>query len=103
MCQIILQNRFSRIINSEHPDRKVIKIIHENRIDWMHACGKKGRCTTCKIILISGKENLSPATAHELTFLKSGRLKPNERLACQASLLSGEIRIKDVEINQLPT
>jgi 2Fe-2S ferredoxin len=103
MSQIVIQNLFNRIISSETDNRKVIEIIHENRIDWMHACGKKGRCTTCKIILITGEENLSPPTDRELVFLESGRLKPDQRLACQATLLKGKIKVKVAEINKFPT
>ncbi|WP_339698230.1 2Fe-2S iron-sulfur cluster-binding protein [Algoriphagus aquimarinus] len=58
MPQIVIENLFNLRINSISIHRKVIEIIHENGIDWMHACGKKGRCTTCKIILKSGEENL---------------------------------------------
>lgn len=103
MSKIVIQNLFNRIITSEHDNRKVIEIIHENRIDWMHACGKKGRCTTCKIILTSGEENLSPPSERELVFLRSGRLHSGQRLACQAILMQGEIIVKVAEINQLPS
>ncbi|MFC6997360.1 2Fe-2S iron-sulfur cluster-binding protein [Rufibacter roseus] len=54
--------------------------------DWMHACGAKGRCTTCRIIVLQGQENLAPDTAAELRFRNNGRLKPNERLICQAQM-----------------
>jgi 2Fe-2S ferredoxin len=103
MSQIVIQNLFNRIITSEVDNRKVIEIIHENRIDWMHACGKKGRCTTCKIILIEGEENLSPPTDRELAFAELGRLQPNQRLACQAILIQGEIKVKIPDSNKFPT
>lgn len=102
MPRIVIQNLFNREINSDAADRKVIELIHENGIDWMHACGKKGRCTTCKIILISGKENLSPLTEAEEKFANQGRLKSNERLSCQAKLASGELTIRVAEINKFP-
>ena len=102
MSRIVIQNLFNRTIYSEVDDRKVIDLIHENGIDWMHACGKKGRCTTCKIILIQGEENLSEMTDRELDFAAQGRLQAEERLACQAILHSGDIRVKVANINKFP-
>tara|TARA_R110002020_G_scaffold73578_2_gene188751 strand:- start:1564 stop:1914 length:351 start_codon:yes stop_codon:yes gene_type:complete len=102
MPQIVIENLFNLRINSISVPRKVIEIIHENGIDWMHACGKKGRCTTCKIILKSGEQNLSSPTKPELDFLEQGRLRPGERLACQAELNSGEIVVRVGNFNKFP-
>lgn len=102
MPRIVIQNLFNREIYSKAANRKVIELIHENGIDWMHACGKKGRCTTCKIILLEGGENLSPLTAAEQKFINLGRLKSNERLSCQAELCTGELVVRVAEINKFP-
>lgn len=102
MLKIIIENLNHREIQSHDKVRKVIDLIHENYIDWMHACGKKGRCTTCKIIVEEGMENLSPLTEREEFFRKSGMLKSFERLSCQANLLKGEIRVKVAEENKFP-
>ncbi len=98
------------IINLSHQEisvseanlhQTVLTYIHESRIDWMHHCGKKGRCTTCKMIVVEGIENLSPLTSSEKKFQDENRLNSNERLACQA-LLSGSISIKVPKECQLP-
>lgn len=102
MPRIIIQNLENFTIDSENIDRKVIELIHENGIDWMHACGKKGRCTTCKMIILEGQENLSPETDRELFYRGQHRLKSNERLACQSRLLQGSLTIKVAEINKFP-
>ena len=102
MPRIVIQNLGNLTINTEHVDRKVIELIHENGSDWMHACGKKGRCTTCKMIVVSGLENLSPETEPELVYRNQNRLRPNERLACQSQLLKGELTIRVPEINKFP-
>ncbi len=102
MPRIVIQNLGNLIIDSEHADRKVIELIHENGTDWMHACGKKGRCTTCKMIVVEGLQNLSAETAPELMYRSQNRLKPNERLACQSSLLRGELVVRVAEINKFP-
>ncbi|MBC6366282.1 2Fe-2S iron-sulfur cluster-binding protein [Algoriphagus sp. AK58] len=102
MPRIIIQNLENFTIDSENTDRKVIELIHENGIDWMHACGKKGRCTTCKMIILEGQENLSPETDRELFYRNQNRLKPDERLCCQANLLKNTLTIKVAEINKFP-
>jgi 2Fe-2S ferredoxin len=102
MLKIIIQNLFHKEIVFPFEERKVIDLIHENRIDWMHACGKKGRCTTCKIIVLEGIENLSPLTEREEFFKGIDRLKSYERLSCQAKLIKGEILVRVAEENKFP-
>ena len=70
--------------------------------DWMHACGAKGRCTTCRLRLKTGQENLSPLTAAELRYQAAGRLQPDERLTCQAQLPAGDVTGRVPEATQLP-
>jgi len=102
MPRIVIQNLGNLTIDTEHVDRKVIELIHENGTDWMHACGKKGRCTTCKMIVLEGLEHLSQETEPELNYRSQNRLKSNERLACQTRLLQGELLIRVAEINKFP-
>jgi ferredoxin, 2Fe-2S len=94
MPDILIKNLFDKTVTTEENDTKtVLKILHENQIDWMHACGAKGRCTSCKMIVEKGIENLGPLTLVEKNYKNLGRLKENERLACQVTL-SGNIEIK---------
>ncbi|KUG09857.1 2Fe-2S iron-sulfur cluster-binding protein [Solirubrum puertoriconensis] len=80
----------------------LLRALHAAGHDWMHACGGKGRCTTCRIELVSGSENLAPPTTHELRYLNTGRLAPTARLACQAQLLQGELTGRVPEATKLP-
>jgi ferredoxin, 2Fe-2S len=102
MVRIRIQNLGNRFIETETTERKVIELIHENGIDWMHACGKKGRCTTCKMHILAGQEHLSPETPQELQFRVLKRLLPDERLACQTHLLQGELTIRIPESSKFP-
>ncbi|SFQ56239.1 2Fe-2S iron-sulfur cluster-binding protein [Hymenobacter arizonensis] len=70
--------------------------------DWMHACGAKGRCTTCRLQVSSGLEKLSPPTDAELRYRAAGRLLANERLTCQARLLEGSVSGRVPEATKLP-
>lgn len=102
VVKIRIQNLGDRAIESENTACKVIELIHENGIDWMHACGKKGRCTTCKMSIVNGQENLSSETAEEQHFRDLNRLLPNERLACQAHLLRGVVTIRVPDSSKFP-
>ncbi|WP_075349426.1 2Fe-2S iron-sulfur cluster-binding protein [Algoriphagus marinus] len=102
MPQIVIENLFNLTIDVPRDGGKVIEIIHQNGIDWMHACGKKGRCTTCKIIVKEGIENLTEPTDREILFKTQGRLKPNERLACQVQILEGKLVGRVADINKFP-
>ncbi|TXK44630.1 (2Fe-2S)-binding protein [Pontibacter qinzhouensis] len=64
----------------------VFQALQAAGLDWMHACGTKGRCTTCRLIVTAGLENFGPLTINEMRYRDNGRLKENERLLCQATL-----------------
>jgi 2Fe-2S ferredoxin len=101
MPEIEISNLFNRKINTNSKEKRALEVIHENFIDWMHACGKKGRCTTCKMIVEEGMENLGKLTSAEGKFRGQKRLAENERLSCQAVVL-GDIKIKVAEMNKFP-
>lgn len=46
-----------------------------------------GECATCLVKVLDGGENLAPRNFAE----ESMRLRPNERLACQAKVLNGRV------------
>jgi 2Fe-2S ferredoxin len=70
--------------------------------DWMHACGAKGRCTTCRLQVSAGLANLSPLSDAELRYRAAGRLQETERLTCQARLPAGEVTGRVPEATKLP-
>ena len=100
MPQIIIENLFNTNINGD-PNLSILDNIHENYIDCMHACGKKGNCTTCKMIILEGSENLTPRSRSEEKFAALGKLSANERLACQCKA-TGDISVKVPDLYKLP-
>lgn len=68
--------------------RTVLAAIHAAGHDWWHACGGKGRCTSCRVRVLAGAEALAPPTAPELRYREAGRLRPDERLACQCRAMN---------------
>jgi 2Fe-2S ferredoxin len=101
MPDIIIENLNNIKLNANKDAKNVLEIIHYNYIDWMHACGGKGRCTTCKMKIIKGKENLSALSKFEQQCREAEKLSEDERLSCQTQLL-GNIIIKVPESGKLP-
>jgi adenylate cyclase len=54
-------------------------------IDHRHICGGHGFCTSCRVEIIEGSENLTPVSALERDRL--GRDAGELRLACQTRVL----------------
>lgn len=52
-------------------------------IPHYHACGGQGECSTCRILVHTGAEFLSPLSKKEKLLRKSIPLPPDVRLACQ--------------------
>ncbi|WP_242920979.1 2Fe-2S iron-sulfur cluster-binding protein [Pontibacter liquoris] len=101
MPKLLVQNLGGRQITVE-PGQTLLRAIQAQGIDWMHACGGKGRCTTCRIIVKEGLAHFSPLTDSERRYREKGRLKDNERLTCQCTLESGNASGRVPKQTQLP-
>lgn len=103
MSKITISNLDNLTIETNDTGKTVLSIIQENFVDWMHACGAKGRCTTCKMIVWEGMNNLSEPNQAELRFSKLGKLNLQlERLACQSIIKTGDVTIEVPESSKLP-
>jgi len=101
MARIVIVNWAGKTLEASDSTKTLLQHLHEHRLDWMHACGGKGRCTTCKAIVVGGAEDLHALTAAETRYATMGALKTNERLACQLKV-STDITIKVPEVYKLP-
>lgn len=103
MPELVIQNLQQRTL-SIIPDISLLANLQQAHIDWMHACGGKGRCTTCKMQIIGQDEHtrLSGLSLYEERLRQQQRLASNERLACQSYLLAGTLYICVPRIYQLP-
>lgn len=79
----------------------VFQNFQEHHIDWMHACGAKGRCTTCRMVVLSGMSQISDLSERERYYKMQGRLNEDERLACQC-YVAGDIEIAVPQDTRLP-
>lgn len=100
MPKVVIANLSSKSIHCEDKREKLLDILLRET-DWMHACGAKGRCTSCKMRVIKGMENLSERSLTEVQYLNLNKLRENERLTCQVTV-EGNIVIEVPKETQLP-
>ncbi|MFH6785965.1 MULTISPECIES: adenylate/guanylate cyclase domain-containing protein [Methylobacterium] len=62
----------------------LLEISRANRVPHVSVCGGRGRCSTCRVLVVSGEENLSAPGAQEAAALRAIGAPANVRLACQA-------------------
>lgn len=101
MPKILIRNLNNKTILANDESGSILNLIHREGIDWMHACGAKGRCTTCKAVIHEGIESFGSDSEPEVKFRAMGKLKADERLTCQNSL-KGDIEISVAEENKFP-
>lgn len=68
---------------SARPGPTLLEISRMNNIPHASICGGRGRCSTCRVKILEGAENLAPPSAAEWRTLKSIGATPDMRLACQ--------------------
>lgn len=101
MVKIVIENLGQKEIISNDSSRSLLRTIHEAGVDWMTGCGGKGRCTTCKAIILEGGAGLPPLSPAEVRYRNMGALAPNERLTCQVRPVVN-LRLRVPEEYKLP-
>src|SRR5689334_652204 len=101
MALIVIKNLEEKTLEVQDFSKTLLQHLHGNGIDWMFTCGAKGRCTTCKAVVLEGTENLGAKTNVELRYEGQGLLRKNERLTCQARI-HGSVTIRVPEEYKLP-
>lgn len=66
------------------PGPTLLEISRANGIPHMSVCGGRGRCSTCRVLILSSLSGLEPASDAELKTLRAIGAAANVRLACQA-------------------
>ena len=72
----------------------ILEAAMDFHIPLYHTCGGNCSCSTCRVLVLSGAENLSAAEPSEAEGLDAFDLKPPYRLGCQAVLLKGEVEVE---------
>lgn len=69
------------------PNESILDVARRAGVPLGNSCGSVGVCTRCKVRVLSGASNLSPATSIELRFGDARGFAADERMACQAVVL----------------
>src|SRR3954463_12432432 len=101
MVKIVIENLGQKEIVVNDPNKPVLRLIQEAGVDWMTDCGGKGRCTTCRAIVVAGADNLTPNSPAELKYRSQELLLPNERLMCQVRT-KGDLVLRVPQETKLP-
>jgi ferredoxin len=68
----------------------------KNGVRLMHVCGARTLCATCRVVVESGADNLSPMRGTEQFSLRWHlSMSPRTRLACQARV-NGPVEVESV-------
>jgi adenylate cyclase len=65
------------------PGLTLLEISRANSIPHPSACGGRGRCSSCRVLVIEGQQGLDPPSGLEQRMLERIRAPQNVRLACQ--------------------
>ena len=71
----------------------------KNDITHAHACGGEGKCTTCRVLVLSGLENCSDPTEKEQSVKERIHSTEEFRLACQTRI-GGDMTIRRLVLNK---
>jgi adenylate cyclase len=65
------------------PGMTLLEISRANRIPHPSACGGRGRCSSCRVLVLDGQSSLDPPNGIEQRMLDRIRASRQVRLACQ--------------------
>jgi adenylate cyclase len=76
----------------------ILQALLRGGVRQAHVCGGKGRCSTCRLLVLQGLENCSPPEPKEQRIAARLHFPPTIRLACQTQI-SGPIKVRRLIID----
>ena len=80
-------------------DETILTASLRNDIQHLHACGGLGMCSTCRVEILEGEDNLSQKSKSEQKLSEKLELPSNIRLACQTKI-KGNVKLKRLLLDQ---
>jgi adenylate cyclase len=96
MAKIDFQN--DKVVEVGDCKHTLLELSLEAGIPHVHACGGNARCSTCRVLVQHGMENLSPRNSAEQLLAARKGLGDNIRLACQTRA-RGDCRLRRLVID----
>ena len=72
----------------------VLEAALRHKVPIYHTCGGNCSCSTCRVVVTGGAENLSPMDGNEAQVLDSFDLKGPHRLGCQALVFGDTVEVE---------
>jgi adenylate cyclase len=85
---VIVKHENGRVLKGK-PGQSILEIIRSHSIAHASLCGGRGRCTTCRVRVADGIQDLEKPSSLEQFALNRIGAAPNVRLACQTRPLKG--------------
>jgi len=88
------------VIDEDDLTLSLLDIALKHDIPHMHICGGKARCSTCRVIIQQGLENILPRNEVEQQLAEKKAMEGNVRLACQ-TYIKGPVTLRRLVIDDL--
>jgi adenylate cyclase len=75
------------------PGESVLQAALRSGIPHTHECGGKGRCSTCRVLVLKGLEHCAPRNGPEQAMAEQLHFGPAIRLACQ-TVVTGDVTLR---------
>ncbi len=92
MPKVTFRNQ-NQTVNIFH-GTSILEAAIENKIPIYHTCGGNASCSTCRVLIREGAENLSAIESAESQILDAFDLKPPHRLGCQALVVGISVTVE---------
>lgn len=77
-------------------DQTILEASLAAGIPHYHVCGGNARCSTCRVLVVEGMENLSPMNQKEIALRERKKMADDVRLACQTKVISGRVKLRRI-------
>src|SRR5262245_41924483 len=81
------------------PDETLLEAALRSNVPFAHACGGRGKCSTCRVWILDGLTACPNRNEAESTMADRLRLADEVRLACQLRP-EGELRIRRLVLDE---
>ena len=100
MPKIIFKNK-NRAVDVEK-GTSILEAALAHNVPVYHTCGGNCSCSTCRVVILKGAENISKIERAETEILDSFDLKAPHRLGCQTLVLGGTVEVEIPERSKPP-
>jgi adenylate cyclase len=83
------------------PGETILSADLRHGIPHVHACGGHALCSTCRVLVLDGLENLPPRNGQEQALATRINLPSFMRLACQTTVSHGTVRFRRPVLDEL--